>query len=355
MILTASKAVNVRLGKPSVNADNPSFLIEGDQVNAITRVLGDIVNDDNEWIFTDKNTFVSAAGFPPQEKIHIPLDISNSNFPLVFRELEIGKLWDTFKSKGDDISVGIIDNGVARNTFLNNKVVPVNYEFSSIDALENHGTYMASIISAYDFSSGKVGIAPFIKNIYSYKIANFSQDEILIAIDNLAKLDVNIINMSFSSNGRHDDFVAVERKINELNDANIICTCSSGNESIQSKVYPAGLNGIISVAGYKLAIPKRSWNGSNIWSGINICAPYNSYFNIPFLNTSNTGTSTACAVITGILACCFGSIQQKAKSKSKSVYKYLQEDLFPLLPKIDFLNDISIPAFSTSEFINIIK
>jgi hypothetical protein len=354
MILTAMKPVNVRIGSPSVNAPNPSFLLPGDHVNAVKRVIGDIVNDDNEWIFTDKNIFVSGAGFLSKEKVNIPFDISDANLPSVFKELEIGKVWDTFISKGEGISIGIIDvSGVADTPALRKKVVPLNYLFENTTST-NHSTCMASVIAAYKFETGEVGIAPFVNKIYSYKIDDISipPESLFHALEELKKVGANIINMSIASTVfEREDYNILKNILNSFAENNTLLISSTGQPPQNNKSFPAALDKIISVSGYVLPKPISFDSNSNIWDGVNVSAPYNKYFNHFDIDG---GTSYSCAVISGIFACAYEKIINN--SLNKSGHDYIVQDILPAFDKITYpKNNTPIFAFDTDKFLNIFK
>ena len=91
---------------------------------------------------------------------------------------------------------------------------------------------------------------------------------------------------------------------------------------------------------------------SNVWEGVNISAPYNQYFDESFKNMR--GTSNACAIISGVLACSYLKI---FKSKGGGdLYKYIVENVFPVFSKLLYpVNDVKVPLYNTDKFINHLK
>jgi len=350
MIVTASKHVNARLGKPNTNEANPRFLVPGEKVNVKARVFGETLEGNNEWFLTDENEFFTQLGF------HLPkaiADIPFDNVPELFKQLEISKLWSI--SKGEGINVGIIDmTGVANSSALKGRVIPINYDINNAD-ITNHSTHMASIIAANDFEKSEVGIAPAINKIFSYRIENelLPSNQLLDSLTAFKNTGVKIINMSISSTSFDlKKYSALKSILEELVKSNVILISSTGNRPINKPSIPAALKGVISVSGYVQKLPIE-WDGnSNVWNGVNISAPYNQYFDENFKNMR--GTSNACAIISGVLAC---SYQRILKNKDGSnLYEYITKKIFSDFTKILYpVNNVNVPLYSTDKFVNLLK
>lgn len=358
MIATASKYVNARIGRPSVNAPNPKYLIPGDKVNIKSRVIGDPVNGNYTWYLTDENELFSAEGFPVTEEMRaIPFYAHQDNRPQLLIDLNISALWEN-TSMGEKINIGIIDNGVAHHTALKGKVTHLNAHPTNLDP-NNHGTTMACIISAFDEAKEKIGIAPRAESIYSYYIDsgtgyfNGEPNDIIMALDQMVAKNVHIINMSFATNkssfySSKTDAVLLQEKINELKDKGCVIVCATGNNHrYDLNFYPAKYNNVISVAGY-VNENKLDWN-SNIWNGVSVCMSSLNYFSDSQTLHSN-GTSSAAAIISGCIACMYHKINSSSKIQNI-------KDIFSKLPtRLKFqTKEITISKFETNFILQQLK
>jgi hypothetical protein len=350
MIITANKYVNARLNNPYTSSPNPRFLKPGDKVNIKARVFGETLEGNNEWLLTDENEYFTQLGF------NVPVEISDipfENVPLLFKQLEISKLWSL--SKGEDVNIGVIDiTGVANYPALKDRVIPLNYKISDAD-ITSHSTCMASIIGGNDIKNNEIGIAPLINKIYSYKIPNESltPKQLFDSLSAFIGKDVQIINMSIASTVFNiEDYADLKDILSQLIKADVIIVGATGNEPIHKQSVPSALKGVISVSGFVMG-DTIDWDGnSNVWDGVNISAPYNKYFDKTFEEFK--GTSNACAIISGILACSYKRIL--SKKDKLNCKEFITNQLFSSFDKILYpVNDIRVPLYNTSQFINLLK
>lgn len=351
MILTASKNVNARLGYPSVNAPNPQYIVPGDTINAICRVLGDLVNGNNKWIVTDSNQFFSQEGFHvTNELTSLPFYTHTENTPPIFRDLELSNLWNI--SIGERLNVGIIDNGVYKHPALKKPLINLNPNVQFDNNSLNHATTMACIIAGNDPSNGIIGIAPNITAIYSYTLpeAGLTPQMLIEALELMEKNNVKLINISFGSDNQSFDVNTIQgshlqKKIQYLSKNGFIVVCSTGNYyGYKRNFYPAAYENVISVTGFKKDLsPEIS---ATFWDGVSIsmCSDY--YFDKNIFKKAK-GTSSAAALITGCLACIYNKIESADKTA------FLQY-LFNKLPAISYQYEdhtALIPRFDTQNFI----
>lgn len=357
MIITASKPVNARLGKPSTNAPNPRFLLPGDKVNIKSRVIGDKVFGNNEWVVTEENEFFSIEGFHLTKEIgSIPFFAHIQNVPEIFKDLKISHLWNI--SRGEEINIGIIDDGVAKHPALKSKIKELNTGAPVNDDPNNHGTTMACIIGALDENQGKIGIAPMVANIFSYKINinSMGPKELITALDAMQKANVHVLNMSFSTDKAaffmpKIDAVNLQKKIDSLIGSGCVIVCATGNDHGRiPDFHPAKYENVISVAGIDAA-GNLDFN-SNLWNGVSISLSSQYYFTDSQHKLSN-GTSSATAIVSGCIACVYRSL--KGSNKTQAVKKIFS--MFEPLKHISELDqhEISIPRFDTQRFIQSIK
>lgn len=354
MIVTATKHVNARLGKPNTSAANPRFLTPGEKVNVKARVFGETLEGNNEWFLTEENEFFTQLGF------HLPAEISDipfDNVPELFKQLDIQKLWSI--SKGEGINVGIIDSGVANHPALGNRVKELNPNLSFNADLNNHGTTMACIIAAKDEVNGKIGISPMVENIFSYSIEidTVTPEDLVIAMDLMLKKKVDVLNLSFCSNksiffAPNPEAIKLQNKINELVGKGCIVVCATGNNHRRNiDFYPAKYENVISVSGYDNA--GNLDFDSNLWNGISVSmASELNYFDERDSQFEHSnGTSSATAIITGCIACAFNKI--KGVSKSQTIINIFSK--FPTISLKFNQSIITIPKFNTDIFFHLIK
>lgn len=172
---------------------------------------------------------------------------------------------------GDNILIGIIDNGIDfDHPLLANAIQNHGYDFVDNDTIAaedsgayyGHGTFVAGII---------VRIAPDCKIV---PIRAFNEDgyanifdvtrAIYWAIDN----NIRVLNMSFSIDTDND---VLEEAIEAAVDANICMAAAVGNDGISTTVYPGDYRGVIAVS----AIDTLEYiaDFSNYGSMVDVCAP----------------------------------------------------------------------------------
>lgn len=352
MILTANDFVNVRLGRPSVNAENPAFLSPGKTVNAKARVIGDTVNHNSRWILTEENEFLSEEGFVKSRELsNMPISVANTSKSPLFNALKIPELWKI--SMGEDVKVGVIDSGVHSHSSLRDLVKPMNTH-PTMDA-SGHGTTMACIIGSLDDANGKIGVAPKISSIYSYFLnvgkgtCKATANDLLTALEAMNSKGVNIINMSFACS--ESTFMLtqpsgrkLQQRINELAESGSLLVAACGNNSVRSRdVFPASYENIFSVTGYNAAGDALN-SESNYWPGTSVALPVSNYYS-DFQADKSRGTSSGSAILAGFLAC---------------VYHYLGNDkhntVATALGKLKGITDRksipSISKFDTNSFLH---
>ncbi len=161
--------------------------------------------------------------------------------------------WDTerLNYSGSNIKIAIIDSGVDKHTpELSGKI---EFETTVIKANMQsdvkHGTAVASIISAQDYSDNQVrGIACGAKLI-SVDVTN--QSDGIVDVKDLIKgisvaidCDVDIINISI---GCLTSDANLEKVIKKALDKNIIIIASAGNYTKNNILYPSKYEGVVAV------------------------------------------------------------------------------------------------------------
>lgn len=351
MILTANDFVNVRLGRPSVNAENPAFLSPGKTVNAKARVIGDTVNHNSRWILTEENEFLSEEGFVRSRELSdMPISIANTSNSPLFNALKIPELWKI--SMGEDVKIGIIDNGVHIPS-LGNIVKHMN-DHPPLDAV-GHGTTMACIIGSLDESNGKIGVAPKVSGIYSYFInikensCEINAKQLLSALDEMDREGIKIINMSFTCRTptfmlTRKEGVELQQKIDLLSKKGCLLVAACGNDGLRlPKAFPASYRNVIAVTGHNISGSALN-EDSSFWEGSSVALPVSSYF-LGSRKENSQGTSGAAAIFSGILACTYHSL-------GADKYTTIISAINKCAPISDELLQFRIPKFNTDNFLH---
>ncbi len=231
--------------------------------------------------------------------------------------IDFPALWQI--SSDRPIKIGIFDSGVSNNAQLfGTRVIQLNHNDETI--VQKHADYMATIIAGSDLRNGYVGFLPN-ANIFSYQAskgalgsAEIVPEDILSALKMFVDIDVDIINISMSTDD--PDVISffqnnseIKQVFAKIRDKEIAVTAAAGNFGLKSddhKFFPAGMNDIISVSGYKFLNEKPKFDFSwNLWSDVKILAPsfpiYDTQFFKSFQVSDSIGTSVSSAVSAGLL------------------------------------------------------
>ncbi len=191
-----------------------------------------------------------------------------------FRNINIEQAWD--ETKGDGITVAVIDTGVSKVPDLKlTKFVP-GYDFvnDKADASDDngHGTHVAGTIAqSTNNGYGVAGIA-YEAKIMPLKVLAGSgggtvadiAESIKFAADNGA----DVINMSLGGGGASK---IMEEAIDYAYKKGVVIIAAAGNEGRNAASYPARYPHVISVAATDAAGEKAPY--SNFGAGVDISAP----------------------------------------------------------------------------------
>ena len=273
--------------------------------------------------------------------------------------IDFSALWKICENH--PLKIGIYDTGVRNDTnlFLN-KVIQLNPHGDS--TIKNfHGTYMATIIAGNDTEDGYYGFLPN-SQIFSYqaplkeekgkkeKKAEITPESLIKALKEFLKKDVDIVNISWATNnGVFKTNSQLKSILSECLQRGMIINAASGNEGIHSDnllYYPAALQEIISVAGYKINGNQYKLNlGLNYWTGIKVLGPsfeiFDKIYYKKYSITASVGSSVACAVMSGI----FGIL--KCIYKSQKLDSKIEFDKF-ILEKISLMPEVPVTSTNIS-------
>lgn len=222
------------------------------------------------------------------------------------QRIDAPTIWE--KATGKNVTIGIIDTGISiLHPDLKDSIVDgfnaING--SSYNDDNNHGTYVASIISAKRNGIGIVGIAPESK-LYAIKAMNKDGrgyiSDIIKGCQWSIEKGIKVINMSLGSGHKS---IALCETMDVLAKNNVITIAASGNEGKPNIYYPARGNVTICVGGSDINDKRASWSNYGTKLKENgVLAPGD------WIMTANrfgkwqrvSGTSIATPHVTGVVA-----------------------------------------------------
>jgi len=285
MKLTVKVNLNVRVGKPSVNAPCYTYVTPGSTLEVDGALYpGDMYEGINSWYKDDAGNFYWSGGFEYiNAQIQNDNEIKNANasdtgVPIYKFDPEkmswahdsvengglgIVDLWNKMGVRGEGVKVAVIDTGAIYDT--NDLKGKINFDLSIDSFNENlndtddnyHGTKSVGIIGANGANVNTVfGVAPnselIIYRLFSNENLSGYTDENFCYILQKARLDgVDIISMSFEMPKKP---LGIEEEFQSCVNKNIILIASAGDENQNTGInnnYPASIPGCISVGAYK--------------------------------------------------------------------------------------------------------
>ena len=315
------KHLNIRTGSPQILPDNnPGFYKPNDVVEIVDTVLGDSYKDNNVWFKLADGTFVWSGGV--ERNTTSALDTSKDWW---FNEYKIQSLWEKFQTRGEGITVAIIDSGVDLthpNLFKQRNANGKDYTGTnfSIDRF-GHGTLVAGVFCAD--GDQLVGVAPdsTLYVVKAFHTGSITYPSILKALEELpANVEIVILSQGVL---RSESEEQLDVKISEVARRKLV-VCSTGNFSNHlgnpTNFYPASLSDCISVSACDLN--DNIFSGSAKSEGIDICAPGVS---MRLINPGNhslavidSGTSYAAPFIAGIFCLMKSFLKKNGRTKTNN-------------------------------------
>lgn len=238
------------------------YIVEGDQ-QILQELKRSPLKQDTEYI--EANYLYHA--------LEVPNDPEYSK-QWNFRNINVEQAWD--ETKGDGITVAVIDTGVSKVPDLKLTKFVKGYDFvnNKDDASDDngHGTHVAGTIAqSTNNGYGVAGIA-YQANIMPLKVLSGSGGgtiaDIAEAIKFAADNDADVINMSLGGGGASN---MIEEAIKYAHSKGVVIIAAAGNEGRNSSSYPARYPDVMSVSATDAAGDKASY--SNFGAGVDISAP----------------------------------------------------------------------------------
>jgi subtilisin family serine protease len=319
--------VYIREGAPSTSAPKKGIIYKGFSVQVQDKsVTGNAVDGTDQW-YTDGNgayfwagAFQGSAISPQPGNSEIddsgpspePAGSNTADADAAWHLADYGipALWA--KTKGEGISVGVLDSGVMQNHNELSGAVLSSTDFTSSDRTDfsGHGTMCSGLIAGRN-TLEKVGIAPAAK-ILIYKVTHedlgYNGGKYLLlalkALNANTSKGLRILNMSLSF---REEVPGIQVELTKLHAKGIVIVASAGNRFISPGTpirFPATCREVISVAG--ITSDEKPDGVSTQIAGIDILAPGK---NVATLSNNRvntfqlaTGSSVACAFVSGVIA-----------------------------------------------------
>jgi len=298
---------------------NRTITLQFDNYSLASELIKDLIKDPNVEL---------AEKIPLDQRQLVPNDLSYSS-QWHLNRINAPLAWDYF-SAGSNIVIAIVDDAVERfhpdlnaNVWVNSKEIPNNAidddnngyidDINGWDLADNdntpdppgldydHGTHVAGISSAVTNNSLGISSIGFSCKLMCLKASGANPNSIsqgyagvLYAANNGA----HIVNMSWGSGSFS---TTNEEIINYALSRNVILIAAAGNNNSSAIFYPAGYNGVVSVASTTTDDSKSSFSNFGTW--IKISAPGSAILStVPFGNyASNSGTSMASPMVAGLV------------------------------------------------------
>ncbi len=347
MKVTVIKNLNVRTGKPSVNAPCYNYLTPGSVIEVEEQMVeGDFYEGNNKWYKGLDGNFYWSGGvneinanklFKMSENWHIS-------------KFGIDSLWN--KTKGKGIRVAILDTGLMEShpdINKNNIVLTKNFLYEGEDELlmknvsDNigHGTHCAGIIAAQGIYS--CGVAPDVSLLIgkiSDKSTGIDSSLLFKGIEWAYTNNADVISVSVAVDQFNKEFQnRIQNLDSDYKGILVGSLTDLGDLGFDSNSFPTSLNACIGVGAvnknYKMdEVTARS-------SYLDILGPGRDIFSI--WNDGRYKTMTGCSMATpfvaGVIALILAYlVSQNKKISKKELINYLKTvtdkfDSFESLPE----------------------
>lgn len=263
--------LNVRRGRPSVNAPVVRVLIPGAQIDTGKDLIkGDRFEGIDLWLRDKFNNYYWSGGLSFEKEIETILEKAQPPPGVAtkfqwFEKLQIETLWERFGNRGEGTTIAILDTGYHRDiadvsdAVVDSKIVIDAKTYPGKELLKDdesrigHGTRCISLAGSRN-RKHLVGVAPACK-ILSAKVSvnrellNF--DFILQGISWALSKGADVISISFAAELSPEQQVKFEKEYNDLTrDRNILIFAAAGNAGqnpVSGERYPASFANCISV------------------------------------------------------------------------------------------------------------
>jgi subtilisin family serine protease len=366
MKVTVTKFLNVRAGKPSVNAPCYQYLAIGSILEVDGALYkGDSYEGIDTWMKDDAGNYYWSGGISDTTAFtqQSPFVFDSSKVaPWSTLNFDISRFWP--RSTGKNITIAVIDTGIFPHKDLKDAIDTVHQKSFISDSVldtDGHGTHVSGIIAARGLSD-ILGVAPEAR-ILPLKIVNSHQDiintqHLIDAITYAISLDhVKIINISLITDSNENEaLLALNSVIQQAFHARKIIVAASGNLAGNYISFPAKFENMISVSAIErdpnvLAESYLLLDTSNYGKGIKACCPGSSIISCSAEGAGtveDTGTSMACAYMSGLIALKLQMAAMPDFINQAAILSGLNSSIFQQIEK----NKNKLPVINPMLFIN---
>jgi subtilisin family serine protease len=351
MKVTVTKYLNVRVGKPSVNAPCYQYLAPGSELEVDGKFYkGDNYEGIDTWMKDEAGNYYWSGGVvdlvipESHNKIQPEINLNMKQSFSWFKNLDIENIWNKYDEYGENVTIAVLDSGYdtsnndlspgvigvkALNSPLKEQIIDL--KSSLINDTYGHGTFCASIIGARNTGKYNIGIAPKSKLLIG-KLSENSEldaytglDLIIDGIEWAINSGAEIISISFGKFAYQlppeDNYLLkIQNRFSSIiQDKKVLIFSLSGNNPpskiLERENYPASLDGCISVgASNKKQLDKITSLSSRTVihaQGVDVESyDLNSTIKI------DSGTSMSTPIVAGVAALAVSYLNQKHKDWS---------------------------------------
>ncbi|MGE0589857.1 MAG: S8 family serine peptidase [Cyclobacteriaceae bacterium] len=237
MKVTVTRYLNVRVGKPSVNAPCYQYLAPGSEIEVEEKIFqGDWYEGNNEWYRNIADNYYWSGGLQIQ-KSDTPLSITAQPFDKSkfwwLSDFNISDLWSRGLT-GRGIRIAVLDSGLAipHPDLIIEQAHTRDLTNSTSGILDNvgHGTHVTGIIKGSNNGFGITGLAfnsDFFFGKITHDIFGDSIDYLALGIDWALQQKVDIISISAGFEASKKN---LQDAIKLASDRHILVVCASGNK-----------------------------------------------------------------------------------------------------------------------------
>ena len=236
MKVTIKDYLNVRVGKPSVNAPTYQYLAPGSEIEVDGQLYkGDLFDGIDTWLKDLAGNYYWSGGIEiPKTPDLKPVAKSSSATAKIAYDLRL-LMESTIQlppANGANIKIALLDSGISNHPALANKTTS-----NENDDTYGHGTAMAGIITGQDSKVSGIATGSI---LISHRVANgknVDPDLVLSTLESLAKktvIDFHVINMSLDV---HPEYVPhMQKHINTLLAKGVVTVVAAGSNNFLNNI-----------------------------------------------------------------------------------------------------------------------